>query len=104
MKYFTPKEIKSTPKIWKFINFDIFMMLIVILGISMMFENLVYEPFVPFYYVFTVLTGLILFLPSKDNPKRRLYQSMLITLKKEQNEMFFKPEKNISRKRVLDES
>ena len=102
MRYYVPKEIKSSPKVWKNVGFDTFMAMIVLLAVAMIFENLVYEKLVPEYYIFSVLTSLVFLLPSKDNPKRRLYQTLLITIKRQQDHLVYKPLRNVSKKRGTD--
>jgi hypothetical protein len=103
MRYFTPKEVKSKPKVAKFINIEDFFIILFIFAFSTLLDRLVYRPLVIPYYIFSVVTGILLIMPSKQNPKRRNYQSLLLLVRHLQNNNFYPQELNISKKREGEE-
>lgn len=83
MKYIIPKEISTEIKFSKSIYLKDFIISIVALMISVIFSPLVYQPLLVFYYIYVVVGTLILLSKSKANPKRRLYQSIYYSFKKD---------------------
>lgn len=99
MQYFVPKEIKSETKMSKRINLKDFAFVSAVLSISMVMDTLVYAPLKVVYYIFSVLSALVLTIPSRSNPNRRNYQGLMIFIRKQQEDKFYKSIKNISFKR-----
>ncbi|MGL5085540.1 MAG: DUF5592 family protein [Clostridium sp.] len=83
MKYIIPKEISTEIKFSKSIYLKDFLISIIALMVSVVFSSMVYEPIVPFYYVFVVIGTLILLSKSRANPQKRLYESIYYSLKKD---------------------
>ena len=83
MKYIIPKEISTEIKFSKSIYLKDFLISVVALMISIIFSPLVYQPLILPYYLFIVIGTLFLLSKSRANPKRRLYQSIYYSLKKD---------------------
>lgn len=83
MKYIIPKEISTEIKFSKSIYLKDFLISIVALMVSVMFSPLVYQTLIVFYYLFVVAGTLFLLSKSRSNPKRRLYQSIYYSFKKD---------------------
>lgn len=74
------KEIKSEAKVilWLY-AFDFLFLVFYILGTNML-DGYVYPALKIPYYIFSIMCGIILTLPSSSNKKRRNYQAIMIYL------------------------
>lgn len=96
MNYLVMKEIKSPPKINKYIYLSDVCFLMVYAGISLIFVNVVYQYFKIPFLIYSMAMGLILTCPSMYNPKRRNYESVLIYVSR--NRQVYKRVLNVSNK------
>lgn len=77
------EELKSQTKVWLNIYIFDFFFLILYLGGTYLFRNLVHQDLRILYYIFSAIMAIFLTMPSYFNKKRRNYQSILILLKKD---------------------
>lgn len=94
MRYFVTQEIKSETKMSKYLNLKDFIVVAVFMCVCLLLQDLVYDEFIILYYVFSALMSVYLILPSRDNPRRRNFQSLFIFLKKRSDVTIYKPIKN----------
>lgn len=59
------------------------MTIVVIMGTVIVLDELVSDSFLPVYYTISVITCILFIIPSPLNPKRRIYESILLYLKRD---------------------
>ena len=89
MVYEVTEELKSPIKVWKF-SLNDFMFLLAWVFFIYVTSNLVAKPLKVLYVIFAALCFIWLIAPSQRNPKRRMWQSVLI---------YFRQDKTIYRQR-----
>lgn len=94
MRYFVTQEIKSETKMSKYLNLKDFIVVAVFMCVCLLLQDLVYDKLIIPYYIFSALMSVYLILPSRDNPKRRNFQSLCIFLKKRSDVTMYKPIKS----------
>lgn len=82
MRYVVMKEIKSKTKVNKWLYVQDIFFLAIFVAMAGMFRTYVYDKLQVAYWIFTGLMGLLLRMPSVFNPKRRMYESFMILVKK----------------------
>lgn len=89
MRYLVTKEIKSeTQIVWK-LYFQDFAFLLIWVVLNYKFKEIAH-PYLQWpMFVFAVIMGLLLVLPSMTNPKRRQYQSIMLYLMRPQETFYF---------------
>lgn len=94
-QYTIAQEIKSESKVgFVFYAFDFFFLIIYAI-ITYILANIVHEALVIPFWIFSLLMGLFLTMPSNLNRKRRNYQSIIIYLRKCTE--VYRPVKNVSK-------
>ncbi|WP_174615269.1 DUF5592 family protein [Virgibacillus ihumii] len=78
MKYEIPKEIKAKPKILGLEMRELVIILISSLLLLTILRDLVHSVFMIPYIVVAVIGMIYLFLPSGQNPDKRVYESMML--------------------------
>ena len=80
MRYLVTKEIKSETQVFWKLYFRDFVFLILWIGTSRFLESAVHTYLQIPFLIFSIVMGVILVLPSSQNPKRRQYQSIALYL------------------------
>ena len=84
-QYTLTKELRSDITVWKFISLlDIGVICSYMLMIYL-FKGFVHSYLVVPYMIFNAISIIILMLPSKDNPGKKIYQSMYIMLTRDKD-------------------
>lgn len=89
MRYLVTKEIKSeTQVIWK-LYFQDFAFLLIWIMLNYKFKEIAHAYLRWPMFIFAVIMGIFLVLPSVANPKRRQYQSIMLYLIRPQETFYF---------------
>ena len=88
MRYLVTKEIKSeTQVIWK-LYFQDFAFLLIWIVLNYRFKEIAH-PYLQWpMFIFGIIMGILLVLPSVANPKRRQYQSIMLYLMRPQETFY----------------
>lgn len=79
-KYILTKELRSEITVWKFISLVDIGVICLYMLIIYLFKSFVHRYlFIP-YIIFNAISIIIMMLPSKDNPGKKIYQSMYLVL------------------------
>ena len=95
MRYLVTKEIKSETQVFWKLYFRDFVFLILWIGISRFLESAVHTYLQIPFLIFSIVMGVILVLPSSQNPKRRQYQSIALYLMQTKKTYYLLPKKNL---------
>lgn len=82
-KYITTKEIKASAKIKWFIYASDFLFILVYMVFTYMLQSRVSKTLQIPFWIFSIISAILLTLPSPYNAKRRIYQSIILYLKKD---------------------
>lgn len=82
-QYTAPEEIKSEAHVVLWIYARDFFFLLIFGYVAYALVGMVAKPFQIFYIIFTIVYAILFTIPSPFNKKRRIYQSLLIYLKKD---------------------
>ena len=93
MRYLVTKEIKSETQVFWKLYFRDFVFLILWIGISRFLESAVHTYLQIPFLIFSIVMGVILVLPSSQNPKRRQYQSIALYLMQTKKTYYLLPKK-----------
>ncbi len=96
MRYLVTKEIKSeTQVIWK-LYFQDFAFLLAWVALNYQLKEVAHTYLQTPMFIFTLIMGIILVLPSVTNPKRRQYQSIMLYLMRPQETIYLMKERKES--------
>lgn len=85
-----PTEIKSEIKLHKFISMKDIIFLCIVLTVTSNFSSMVHPSLELLYLTYCLVWGFILIIPvGKSNPKRKIYELIIILISKSRN--VFKP-------------
>lgn len=100
MRYLVTKEIKSeTQVVWK-LYFRDFMFLIVWIAVNWNLKDRIHVYLQAPFCIFAIVIGILLILPSGNNPKRRQYQSIALYLTRKKGTLYYmKEERDEQQKR-----
>lgn len=84
MKYTTTTEIKSESKISKWIYAFDFFFLIIYAVFTYMLQTMVSSKLRPVFWIFSIIVAISLTIPSPYNYRRRMYKSVILYLKRDQ--------------------
>ena len=87
--YNIPKELKSTTRMTKHINVSDWFFGIGWVSVSLLLRSAVHDRLVLPFIIFFNFMGFLLILPSGLNKKRKLYQSIILLLRKDKK--LYKP-------------
>ncbi len=82
MQHTIPKYIKSEKRLYKFIYLKDVVFILCLFFISYLLSDLVHIYLRTLWNIFSVVLGVILCIPSPNNPKKRIYNSVYYTLKR----------------------
>lgn len=85
MKYLVTKEIKSETQVFWIFYLQDFMFLALWAVVCMMAKVQIHSALDIPYALFSALVGVVLMLPSRVNPKRRNYQSLVLYIMRPRN-------------------
>lgn len=80
-----PQELEGATKLGKYFFFSDVAFIVIFFSIMSYFEGLVREDLVMFYYIFNIIIGIILIVPSIANPRRRMWTTFLFSIYKDNN-------------------
>ncbi|MGG3801186.1 DUF5592 family protein [Metabacillus fastidiosus] len=78
--YRIPKEISSELKITKSLFLFDLLFLVALGVVTLIFQRFVHRDLLIFYYIFMGITALTMIWRSSTNPKKRMYEILLITV------------------------
>lgn len=93
MRYLVTKEIKSETQVFWKLYFRDFVFLILWIGTSRFLESAVHTYLQIPFLIFSIVMGVILVLPSRQNPNRRQYQSVALYLMRTKTTYYVLPQK-----------
>ena len=85
MRYMVTKEIESETQVVWFLYFQDLVFLTVWIAMTMLLQERVHTSLTFFFWVYSVVMGVILVLPCGRNPKRRNYQSIVLYFMRPKN-------------------
>ncbi|AMN30815.1 DUF5592 family protein [Clostridium perfringens] len=83
MKYNIPKEISTEMKLSDKIFLKDLIITIIALFVASLFNGFVYRPLIVVYYIFVFLSTVYLVNRSINNPKKRVFQSIYLALRRD---------------------
>lgn len=83
MKYNIPKEISTEMKLSDKIFLKDLIITIISLFVASLFNGFVYRPLIVVYYIFVFLSTVYLVNRSINNPKKRVFQSIYLALRRD---------------------
>ncbi len=78
MRYMVTKEIESETQVVWFLYFQDLVFLTVWIVMTMLLQEQVHTSLRAFFWLYSVVMGVVLVLPCGRNPKRRNYQSIVL--------------------------
>ncbi|KMY52558.1 hypothetical protein AC623_20355 [Bacillus sp. FJAT-27231] len=83
--YRIPKEISSELKINKVLFLFDLLFIIGLIVLTLIFNNFVHNDLRIAYYLFMAIVGIIMIWRPSTNPKKRMYEVLLITIMRKRN-------------------
>jgi len=96
------KEINSKTKVFKWLSVEEFFFLLGYAAVTGILSQMVHDSLTIFYWIFSVAMAIVLTIPAVGNKKRRVWQAIIIFLRKDF--ACYKPIPNISKKGKEGES
>ena len=84
-KYTLTKELRSQITVWKFISLVDIGVICSYMLMVYLFKSFVHTYLIIPYIIFNAVSIIILMLPSKDNPGKKIYQSMYLMLTRDKD-------------------